>query len=205
MQDLNAEAADAQRALDTHIAAMEEAALAIEDMLGVWAQEWCQLTVEKALAGDAHRTQTLIAASTYQQLMEEVAQLKAELPLRLRTGLRKTAWRHEFVDARRQGSGNIMADLDYGIWQHSGYKIPPAYEGTVANVLARVTQLLRKYGYRPDFGSMAATHRHAAPPAAIPMIEAYYRLSMRLSDTVTAAEQARARASSSPPSSWDSA
>ena len=137
--------------------------------------------------------------------MEEVAQLKAELPPRLRAGLRKTAWRHEFVDARRDGTGNIMADVDYGIWQHSGYKIPPAYEGAVSNVLSRVTQLLRKYGYRPDFGSMAATHRHAAPPAAIPLMEAYYRLSMRLSETVTAAERARTRASGSPPSSWDRA
>ena len=52
MQDLNAEAADAQRALDAHIAAMDEAAVAIEDMLGIWAQQWCQSTVEKALAGD---------------------------------------------------------------------------------------------------------------------------------------------------------
>jgi hypothetical protein len=69
--------------------------------------------------------------------------------------------------------------------------------------LSKVTQVLRKYGYRPEFGSMAATHRHPAPPEAIPPMEAYYRLSMRLSETVVAAEQARSRASREPASPWD--
>jgi len=203
MQDLDGEAADAQRALTAHLAAMEAAAVAIEDILGAWLQQWCQTTVDKAMANDVHRTDTLRAATTYAQLFAEVAEVQAELPQRLRAGLRRTAWRHDFVDARRDGTAHIMADLDYGIWQHSGYKIPPAYETTVSNLLSKVTQLLRKYGYRPEFGSMAATHRLSAPPEAIGPMETYYRLSMRLSETVVAAEQARARASRGPASPWD--
>jgi hypothetical protein len=75
MWEAREDAADAQRALDAHLAAMEAASVAIEDLLGVWAQEWCQATVDKAITGDAHRTQTLRAASTYGQMMHEVAQL----------------------------------------------------------------------------------------------------------------------------------
>jgi len=204
MQDLDGEAADAQRALDAHIAAMEAAAVAIEDILADWAQQWCQSTVDNAAASDVHRTRALQASSAQAEFVDEVAQLKADLPERLRAGLRRTAWRHQFVDARRDGSANIMSDLDYGIWQHSGYKIPPAYEGTVSDVFSRVTQLLRKYGYRPEFGSAAGNNRHTAPPEAIPLMEAYYRLSTRLLESATAAERARHRAAhrfSDP--SWD--
>jgi hypothetical protein len=191
MQGFDSDPPDAQRTLDAQLAAMEATALEIEAILGTWSQDWCQSTVDKALASDVHRTNALRAAVTYGQLMDEVVQLKTELPLRLRNGFRKTAWRHLFIDARRDGTARIMADLDFGIWQHSGYKIPPAYEPTVSSVLARVTQLLRKYGYRPEFGSMAAKHRLAAPPAAIAPMEAYYRMATRLPEVVSAAEQAR--------------
>jgi hypothetical protein len=183
---------------------MEATAVAIEDILGNWAQQWCQSTIDNAVARDVHRTHVLQASPDQAKFVEEVAQFKADLPARMRTGLRRTAWRHELVDVRRDGSANIMSERDFGIWQQSGYKIPPAYETTVSDVVSRVTQLLRKYGYRPDFGSPAQNHRYSAPPEAIPPMEAYYRLSMRLSEIVTAAEQARRRASrrfSDP--SWD--
>lgn len=204
MQDWDSGSGDAQRALDAHLAAMEVASVEIETIMGRWAQEWCHSSVEKAMANDVHRTTALQGASTYGQFRDEVAQLTTELPQRLQVGLRKTAWRHLFIDAGRDGSARIMADLDYGIWQHSGYKIPPAYEGTVANLLTRVTQLLRKYGYRPEFGSMAAKHRHSAPPDAIVPMETYYRLSLRLPEVVAAAERARGGSGSGGPgSSWD--
>jgi hypothetical protein len=194
MQDLDGEAADAQRALDAHLAAMETAAVAIEDVLGAWAQQWCQSTVDEATAREVRRTHALEAGSTHGQFLQEVAQLKADLPLRLRAALRKMVWRHELGDTRRVGAADKPADLDFGIWEHSGYKIPPAYEGAVSNVFSRVTQLLRKYGYRPEFGSMPANHGYAAPPEAIPPMEAYYRLWMRMSEKLSTAEQARRRA-----------
>jgi len=204
MQDLNREAADARRVLDAHLAEMEGAATTIEAILGQWAQQWCQSTVDAAVANDSHRTVTLQSAGTFQQLLDEVAQLKAELPERIRAGFRRSVWRHIYVDPSRDGSGRIMNDLDYGIWQHSGYKVPPAMEGVVSNALSRVTQLLRKYGYRPEFGRMAGVHRHTAPPDAIAPMERYYQLSMRLADVAAAAEEARARLSGiSTDPSWD--
>jgi hypothetical protein len=194
MQDVDGEAADAQRALDAHVAAMEAAAVVVEDILADWSQQWCQSTIDNAAARDVHLTDALRAGSGHAQFAEEAAQLQVDLPALLREGLRKTAWRHRFVDARRDGTANIMSDLDYGIWQHSGYKIPPAYEGSLSDAFSRVTQLLRKYGYRREFGSMAADHRYSAPPGAVPPMEAYYRLSTRLSETVATAEQARRQA-----------
>ncbi len=204
MQDLNQEVADTRRALDAHLAAMEEAASTIEALLGTWAQDWCQRTVDTAVTSDSHRTVTLRSAGTYQQFLEEVEQLKSELPERIRAGFRRSVWRHVYVDPSRVGTGNMMNDLDYGIWQHSGYKVPPAMEGVVSNALSRVTQLLRKYGYRPEFGRAVGAHRHTAPPEAIGPMERYYQLSLRLSGVAAAAEAARGRLTSSgPSSSWD--
>jgi hypothetical protein len=95
-----------------------------------------------------------------------------------------------------------MADLDYGTWQETGHKLPPAYEPTVVKELARVTQLLRKYGYRPDITPVGTKRRYAAPPEAIPTMETYYRLSMRLPNLVTAAEQAQ-RLAARDAAKWD--
>jgi len=97
-----------------------------------------------------------------------------------------------------------MNDLDYGIWQHSGYKVPPALEGVLSNALSRVTQLLRKYGYRPEFGRSVGAHRHTAPTEAIAPMERYYQLSLRLEGVAAAAEEARGRLTgSSSTSNWD--
>jgi hypothetical protein len=183
---------------------MAAAALVIEDVLGIWAQKWCQSSVETAVAGDVHRTQTLESAGTYPQLLDEVAQLTGELPARVADGLHKTAWRHLYVNPNATGSGRIMAELDYGIWQESGYKIPPAYEPTVIKEFGRVTQLLRKYGYRPDFGAYGPKFRHSAPTEGIAPMETYYRLAIRLSDLITAAELGRSTASGgSKGTSWN--
>jgi hypothetical protein len=206
MQDFTAGGTDpeAVRVLEAHLSAMAAAALVVEDVLGSWARKWCQSSVETALAGDAQRTQTLESAATYPQLLNEVAQLTRELPARIADGLQKTAWRHLYVNPRVTGSGRIMADLDYGIWQESGYKIPPAYEPTVSKEFARVTQLLRKYGYRPDFGAYGAKFRHAAPGEGIAPMETYYRLALRLQDLIAAADLGRSKASGgSKGTSWD--
>jgi hypothetical protein len=204
MQDLDGEAAKAEHVLATHIAAMEHAAVTIEEILGNWAQQWCRSTVQGAVARDPHRTHELQASSTYEQFLDDVVQLETDLPRRLQSALRATAWRHRFVAAGGDGAAKTMADLDYGVWPDSGYKIPPAYEATVSGVFSRVTQVLRKYGYRPEFGSMAARPRYSAPPEAIPAMEAYYRLATRLTEIATAAEQVRRRAAGriSDPS-WD--
>jgi hypothetical protein len=196
MQDLEGEAAEAQRELNRHVSEMESAAVAIEDILGIWAQEWCQSTVESESARDVHTTQAVRAGSARGDFVA--------LPARLRTELRKTVWRHEFIDASRKGSANLGSDRDYGIWQHSGYKIPPAYEGAVSGVFSRVTQLLRKYGYRPAFGGTAEKHRYSAPHQAVAPMETYYRLSARLSEIVTTAEESRRRlARRFSETSWD--
>jgi hypothetical protein len=190
--------------LEVHLAAMETTAAVIEDILGRWAQRWCRETVETALKGDVHRTQQLQAAGTYHQLLEEAGALADEMPHRITDDLRKSTWRHLFVDIIRHGTGGVMADVDYGIWQESGYKIPPAYEPIVLKELARVTQVLRRYGYRPVFGVMGTTHRHAAPPEAISPMETYYRLALRLPDVLADAEAVRRGPSSiATTSAWD--
>jgi hypothetical protein len=193
MQDLEGEAAEAQRELNRHVSEMESAAVAIEDILGIWTQEWCRSTVEAAIARDVHTTQTIRAGSTRGDFAEEVKQLEDALPARLRTELRRTVWRHEFIDASRKGTADVGSDRDYGIWQHSGYKIPPAYEGAVSGVFSRVTQLLRKYGYRQAFGGTAEKHRYSAPHQAVAPMESYYRLSARLPEVVIASEESRRR------------
>ena len=194
-----------KRVLDAHLAAMASAAATIEDTLGRWAQEWCRTTVSAAVAGDSHRTQVLKAARTYDQLMGEIAQLSAALPARISDGLRTTAWRHLYIDVHGDGTGNIMAGLDYGSWQETGYKLPPAYEPVVEKELGRVTQMLRKYGYRPEFIPVGTKRRLAAPPEAIPAMETYYRLAIRLPEVVTAAEKAQSQAArDAATSSWDS-
>jgi hypothetical protein len=67
-----------------------------------------------------------------------------------------------------------------------------------------VTQLLRKYGYRPEFGAYGPKFRHAAPTDGIGPMETYYRLAIRLPDLVTAADLGRRTASGgSQGSSWD--
>jgi hypothetical protein len=202
MKERQPESIDPRRALEAHLAAMAASAAAIDDMLGRWAQNWCRNTVETALAADVHRTQLLKTVITYDQLMDEEARLSASLPERIAAGLRSTAWRHLQVDIHREGTGTIMADLDYGTWQETGHKLPPAYEPTVVKELARVTQLLRKYGYRPDITPVGTKRRYAAPPEAIPTMETYYRLSMRLPNLVTAAEQAQ-RLAARDAAKWD--
>ncbi|HXY43905.1 MAG TPA: hypothetical protein VEH29_06940 [Acidimicrobiales bacterium] len=182
------------RVLDAHLAAMATAAATIEDLLGRWAQDWCRTTVEAAVEANSHRTQLLKSAGTYGQLLDEAAKLGAVLPGRIAAGLRASAWRHRYVDIQRDGTGTIMADLDYGTWQETGHKLPPAYEPVVEKELGRVTQLLRKYGYRPEVIPLGTKPRHAAPPQAIPAMETYYRLAIRLPEVVSAAEKAQRRA-----------
>jgi hypothetical protein len=201
MEDLPQNTADAQRVLNEHLAAMADAAATIEYLLAVWAHQTAWGMIEKAVNEDPHRTQTLHLSGALYQLREEEEQLISEFPKRIHLALERDAWRHLYVDTTKVGTGNIMADLDYGIWQHSGYKIPPAYEGIVNNLLSKVNQLLRKHGYRPEFGRMGASQRHTAPPDAIAPMEAYYRLSMRLPELVgnvehskVLADQARAAA-----------
>jgi hypothetical protein len=193
-----------RRVLDDHLAAMAAAAATIDDLLGKWAQEWCRKSVETAVAGDEHRTQLLKTADTYDQLMDEAAELSAALPGRIAAGLRASAWRHLYVDIQRDGTGTIMADRDYGTWQETGHKLPPAYEPVVEKELGRVTQLLRKYGYRPDMIPVGVRKRFAAPPEAIPTMETYYRLAIRLPEVVTAAEKAQRQAAGGTPlAMWD--
>lgn len=199
-----AETSESMRALDAHLAAMSATAASLEKMLGRWAQEWCSTTVEAAVGGDASRTSVLQAAGTYEQLMEEEARLRAQLPARIATGLRQTAWRHLFVNVGRESTLGTMAGLDYGTWQETGHKMPPAYEPVVERELGRVTQLLRKYGYRPEVAPVSGKHRYSAPPEAIPMMEAYYRLATRLTDLVTAAKKDEQRAPrETGATSWD--
>ncbi|HEV8064483.1 MAG TPA: hypothetical protein VGP46_06610 [Acidimicrobiales bacterium] len=204
MEDLHQSTADAQRALNDHLAAMAEAAAAIEHLLTVWAHQTAWGIIEKAVNDDPHRTQTLHSSGTLFQLREEEETLIAEFPQRIHASLTRNVWRHLYVDTSKTGTGNIMSDLDYGIWQHTGYKIPPAYESIITNLLSKVTQLLRKYGYRPEFGRMGNEHRHSAPPDAIAPMEQYYRLSMRLGDMVTAVEHSKVRADQARASAaWD--
>jgi hypothetical protein len=204
MQDPDHDAAEAARALNAHLLAMRNAALAIEEILGEWAQGWARSTIERAVAGDAARTRRLHSSGSYLQCMEELAALQAELPERIASGLRKNAWRHLYVDVFRIGTAGVMADLDYGIWQDNGYKLPPAYEPTVTKEFGRITQMLRKYGYRPDYGNTGLKHRYSVPPAAIAPMEAYYRLSLRLCDVVRTAEEARSRgADNATAGAWD--
>jgi hypothetical protein len=182
------------RVLEAHLTAMSEAAAAIEIMLGRWAQLWCETTVEEAVSSDPHRTKLLESADTYGQLMDEVGRLSAALPARIAAGLRATVWRHQFVNVERDGSGYVMGDLDFGTWQETGHKLPPAYEPVISKELGRVNQVLRKYGYRPDFVPVGAKRRFPAPPQAIPTMETYYRLAMRLPEIVAAAEKAHRQA-----------
>ncbi|MGH9172098.1 MAG: hypothetical protein ACRD0Z_14715 [Acidimicrobiales bacterium] len=194
MEDLHQTAADAQSLLNEHLAAMAEAAATIEHLLTVWAHQTAWGMIEKAVNDDPHRTQTLHTSGLLLQLREEEETLIGEFPQRIHGSLCRNVWRHLYVDTSKHGTGKIMADLDYGIWQHTGYKIPPAYEGIVTSLLSKVTQLLRKFAYRPEFGRMGTEHRHAAPPEAIAPMEQYYRLSMRLADKVTAVEHSKLRA-----------
>jgi hypothetical protein len=201
MHDPGTESKTHRIALDEHLAAMEAAACQIEDILGRWAQEWCQSTVDKALERDRYHTNSLKAGDKYGKLMKEAAQLNAELPELLRLGLRTSVWRHQFVDAGRTGTARIMSELDFGIWQHDGYKIPAAYGVPVGTVTTRVTRLLRKYGYRPEFGSIASNYGQSTPPRAIEPMLTYHRLSVHLAEVVVAAEEARGRGGSA--ASWD--
>jgi hypothetical protein len=194
---------DAKRVLDAHLAGMAAAAATLEQMLGNWAQQWCRNTVESAAASDVHRTDVLRAAHTYEQMTDAAEQIAAELPARIAAGLRASAWRHLYVNVERAGTGSIMGDLDYGTWQETGHKMPPAYEPVVAKELGRVTQLLRKYGYRPELMPVAGRRRYSAPPEAISTMEAYYRLAMRLPEVVTAAERANRQAARDRIGSWD--
>lgn len=204
MEDLDQEVADAQRALNAHLSQMLEAAATIEHQLVVFAHTTAWAMVEKAITDDPHRTQNLQSAGTLYQLREEEEATIAEFPQRIHAALARDAWRHLYVDATRVGSGNIMSDLDYGVWQHTGYKIPPAYESIVNNLLSKVSQLLRKWGYRPDYGRTGVSHRHSAPPDSIGAMEQYYRLSMRLPDLVSAVERTRIRAEvARAGSAWD--
>jgi hypothetical protein len=123
--------------------------------------------------------------------MGEAAQMGDELPERIAAGLRRSAWRHLYVNLERDGTGNIMGDLDYGTWQETGHKMPPAYEPIIVKELGRVNQLLRKYGYRPELTPVGAKRRYPAPPEAISTMEAYYRLAMRLPEVVRMAEKER--------------
>ena len=197
------EAGEARSVLDAHLAGMAAAAASLERLLGNWAQQWCRDAVEAAAAGDAHRTDVLRAAHTYEQMTEAADKIAAELPDRIAAGLRASAWRHLYVDVNRNGTGSLMGDLDYGTWQETGHKMPPAYEPVIAKELGRVTQLLRKYGYRPEITPVSGRRRYAAPPEAISTMEAYYRLAMRLPEVVSAAERANRQAASDRTSSWD--
>ncbi len=182
----------ARDALDAHRAAMAEAAAAIEKLLGVWAQDYCRTTLQQATDSDTHRTNLLRSAGTYQQLLDEAAHLSAEMPERIAAGLRVSAWRH--VAKEGEGTAGVMGDLDYGTWPHTGHRMPPAYEPVIERELNRFTQLLRKYGYRPDRLPESGKRRFPAPPAAIPTMEAYYRMAARLAELVAAAEQERQQA-----------
>ena len=193
MEDHDQSVADAQRALQAHLATMASTAETIEHLLVVWTHNTSWAMIQKAMDDDPHRTQTLQSGGLYQLRDEEDSMIR-EFPERIHAALARSAWRHLYVDPTRTGTGNIMADLDYGIWQHSGYKIPPAYESVVNNLLSKVSQLLRKHGYRPEFGRIAGSHRHTAPPEAIEPMEEYYRLCVRLPDLVTAVEHGRVRA-----------
>ncbi|MGO8877030.1 MAG: hypothetical protein ACLQNG_14855 [Acidimicrobiales bacterium] len=170
---------------------MTAAATSLEQMLGSWAQRWCREAVQAAAYADVHRTSLLETAGTYSQLMGEAAQMGDELPERIAAGLRRSAWRHLYVNLERDGTGNIMGDLDYGTWQETGHKMPPAYEPIIVKELGRVNQLLRKYGYRPELTPVGAKRRYPAPPEAISTMEAYYRLAMRLPEVVRMAEKER--------------
>ncbi|MGC9961489.1 MAG: hypothetical protein ABSE47_06250 [Acidimicrobiales bacterium] len=194
---------DAKRVLDAHLAGMAAAAATLEQMLGNWAQQWCRDAVEGAAASDVHRTDILRAAHTYEQMTDAAEQIAAELPDRIAAGLRASAWRHLYVNVERAGTGSIMGDLDYGTWQETGHKMPPAYEPVIAKELGRMTQLLRKYGYRPELTPVGARRRYSAPPEAISTMEAYYRLAMRLPEVVTAAERASRQAARDRMGSWD--
>jgi hypothetical protein len=194
VEDLDQETADAQRVLVEHLAAMNETAEAIEDILCSWLRQVSRTQIDHAIAADPHRTRSLAGVGTLEQVRAEEDQITAEFPGRVHAALERSAWRHLWIDPFHPGSARILADVDYGIWQHSGYKIPPAYEGIVTALLGRISQLLRKYGYRPEFGRMVSDHRHPAPPEAIPVMEQYYRLSMRLPEILAAVESARMKA-----------
>jgi hypothetical protein len=198
MQDPVEDAAEAVRALNAHLTAMGNAAAAIEELLGEWAQEWARTTSDDAVSADPHRTEKLHVTGSYYQFREELDAIETDLPDRIANGLRRSAWRHLYVDVMRTGSGLLMSDLDYGIWQESGYKLPPAYEPVVSKELSRVTQCLRKYGYRPSIETTGPKHRHSVPPQAIAPMETYYRLSLRLPEVVRVAEEARARVPQAP-------
>ncbi len=190
MQDHIPDMDDPLAALKAHVAAMAESAGAIETILGRWAQQQCASAVQAAVTQDVQHSRALRAAGRYDELMREAAKLGAELPERIEMGLRTTAWRHLYVDPNREGTGRIMADLDYGIWQESGHKIPPAYEPVVRRELERVTQLLRRFGYRPDLMTQVAKRRYTAPPEATAAMETYCRLAARLCDVLAGAESA---------------
>lgn len=194
---------EAQDTLESHLAGMAEAATTIERVLGAWAQEYCRVTMRQAVEGDAHRTKLLQSAGTYQQLYDEASHLSAEMPERIASGLRASAWRHAAVGGG-EAAANVMGDLDYGTWPHTGHRMPPAYEPVIERELNRVTQLLRKYGYRPERPPESGRRRYPAPPAAIPTMEAYYRMAARLPELVAAAEEERKRiARESSVSGWD--
>jgi len=190
MQDPIPEMDDPLAALKAHVAAMAESAGAIETILGRWAQQQCASAVQAAVTQDVHHSRALQSAGRYDELMREAAQLSSELPERIALGLRATAWRHLYVDPDREGTGRIMADLDYGIWQESGHKIPRAYEPVVLRELERTTQLLRRFGYRPDLMTQVSKRRCTAPPEATAAMETYFRLAARLGDVVASAETA---------------
>ncbi len=198
MHDYTPEVDDPLAVLQAHVTAMAESAGSIETVLGRWAQQQCASAVQVAVTQDVHRSRALQAAGRYDELMREAAKLSAELPERIVMGLRATAWRHLYVDPNRDGTGRIMADLDYGIWQESGHKIPPAYEPVVLRELERVTQLLRRFGYRPDLMTQVSKRRYTAPPEATAAMETYCRLAARLCDVLASAETAARTRRSAP-------
>lgn len=180
----------AAEALDAHLADMAQVAAAIEHLLGVWAQDYCGTTLQQATAMDVHRTNVLRAAGTFEQLLDEASKLSAEMPERIAAGLRASAWRHGAVKTG-EAPASVLGDLDYGTWPQTGHRMPPAYEPVIERELNRVTQLLRKYGYRPERPPEGGRRRFPAPPAAISTMEAYYRMAARLPELVTAAEEER--------------